>query len=108
MFDNLVPFSNIHELNLDWIIAKVKEYIIKYDDLEEFVNKTVEEQNAIISKAVEDLAEGFEDLREYITENLRVIANEIINELVERGELYIGTEYDSETEELQIVLTGGE
>lgn len=105
MFDNLVPFSNIHELNLDWIIAKVKEYIIKFDDLDEFVNKTVDEQNAIISKAVEDLAEGFDDLKDYITANLRVIANEIINELVESGELYIGTEYNSETEELQIVLT---
>lgn len=105
MFDNLIPYTNIHELNLDWIIAKVKEYIIKFDDLEEFVNKTVDEQNAIISKAVEDLEEGFDDLKNYITENLRVIANEIINELVESGELYIGTEYDSETEELQIVLT---
>lgn len=108
MFENLIPYTNIHEMNLDWIIAKVKEYIIKSDDLEEFVNKTVDEQNAIISKAVEDLAEGFEDLKAYITANLRVIANEIINELVESGDLFIGTEYNSETEELQIVLTKGE
>lgn len=34
MFDNLVPFSNIHELNLDWIIAKLKEYVVKTEKTE--------------------------------------------------------------------------
>lgn len=29
MFDNLIPYTNIHEMNLDWIIAKVKEYVQK-------------------------------------------------------------------------------
>lgn len=104
VFENF-PYTNFHELNLDWIIAKVKEYIEKSEDLEDFVNESIEDQNVIIEQAVKDLAEGMEDLRDYITANLRVIANEIINELVESGELYIGTQYNSETEELQIVLT---
>lgn len=34
MFKNLIPYTDIHEMNLDWIIAKVKEYISKYDVLE--------------------------------------------------------------------------
>lgn len=105
MFNDLIPYTNIHELNLDWIIKKVHDYIIKYEDLETFVNSTVEEQNAIIEKAVEDLANGMQELRDYIIENLEIIANEIINELIESGELYIGTTYDAETEELNIVLT---
>ena len=104
VFENF-PYTNFHELNLDWIIAKVKEYIVKYDNLEDFVNKTVEEQNALIEQALQEVADGMQDLRDYITENLRVIANEIINELIESGELYIGTSYDAETEELSIVLS---
>lgn len=105
MFDNMIPYTDIHEMNLDWIIAKVKEYIIKYDDLEKFVNASIDEQNAIIKKAVEELENGMQELMDYIVANLRIIANEIINELIESGELYIGTTYDSETEELNIVLS---
>lgn len=34
MFDNLIPYSDIHEMNLDWIINAVKEYLDKVDVLE--------------------------------------------------------------------------
>ena len=34
MFNNLIPYSDIHELNLDWIIKKVREYVEKVDKLE--------------------------------------------------------------------------
>lgn len=99
------PYSNVHELNLDWIVEQVKEQITKYETLETFVNSTVEEQDAKIEQALQELAEGMQELRDYITTNLRVIANEIINELIESGELYIGTTYDAATEELNIVLS---
>lgn len=104
VFENF-PYTNFHEINLDWVISKVTEYVAKFDDLEDFVNKTVEEQNALIEQALIEISEGMQELRDYITENLRVIANEIINELIESGELYIGTSYDAETEELSIVLS---
>lgn len=100
-----VPYTNFHELNLDWIIKKVKEYITKYETLETFVNSSIENQNALIEQALQEIASGMQDLRDYIKENLRVIANEIINELIESGELFIGTSYDAATEELTIVLS---
>lgn len=100
-----VPYTNFHELNLDWIVKKVKEYITKYETLETFVNSSIENQNALIEQALQEIASGMQDLRDYITENLRVIANEIINELIESGELFIGTSYDATTEELTIVLS---
>lgn len=100
-----VPYTNFHELNLDWIVKQVKEYITKYETLETFVNSSIESQNALIEQALQEIASGMQDLRDYITENLRVIANEIINELIESGELYIGTSYDATTEELNIVLS---
>lgn len=70
MFENLVPFSNIHELNLDWIIAKVKEYIDKTDLME--IN--------------------FEDLKKYVTDyfddlDVQEEINNKLDEMLENGEL---------------------
>ena len=100
-----VPYTNFHELNLDWIVKKVKECLEKSDELEDFVNKSIEEQNAKIEQALREVSEGMEEIMTYINENLRTIANEIINQLIDSGELYIGTTYNAETEELNIVLT---
>lgn len=100
-----VPYTNFHELNLDWIVKKVKECLEKSDEVEDFVNKSIEEQNAKIEQALREVSEGMEEIMTYINENLRTIANEIINQLIDSGELYIGTTYDAETEELNIVLT---
>lgn len=100
-----VPYTNFHELNLDWIVKKVKECLQKSDEIEDFVNKSIEEQNAKIEQALREVSEGMEEIMTYINENLRTIANEIINQLIDSGELYIGTTYDAETEELNIVLT---
>lgn len=116
MFKNLIPYTDIHEMNLDWIIAKVKEYIIKYDLLEQFVSTSIEEQQKIIDDAIseqnikiqlidEKVDNGLQEIKDYIDANLRIIANEIINELIESGDLYVGTTYDAQTEELNIVLS---
>lgn len=100
-----IPYVNFHELNDDWIIEKVFEYIEKVESIDEFVKLSIDEQNAIIKKAVEDLANGMQELRDYIMENLEIIANEIINKLIESGVLYVGMRYNAETEELNIILT---
>ena len=34
MFKNLIPYSDIHEMNLDWIISIVEEYVEKVDKLD--------------------------------------------------------------------------
>lgn len=104
VFENF-PYTDVHQLNLDWIINEVKKYILKYETLENFVNSSIEEQNAKIEKALKYIAESMQELRDYIITNLRVIANEIINQLIESGELYVGTTYNAETEELNIILT---
>ena len=100
-----VPYTDYHTLNLDWLVKQVKDQITKYESLETFVNSTVEEQNAKIEQALREVSKGMKEIMTYINENLRTIANEIINQLIDSGELYIGTTYNAETEELNIVLT---
>lgn len=71
------PYVNFHEVNLNWIISKVKEYIAKTDKAEiDFL-----------------LLEGkFDALKEYIDSfiddlDLMPIINERITEMIESGEL---------------------
>lgn len=44
---NYWPYTNIHELNLDWIIAKVKELDTRFtDDIETFIREYIDEHFA--------------------------------------------------------------
>lgn len=44
---NYWPYTNIHELNLDWIIAKIKELDTRFtDDIETFVQEYINEHFA--------------------------------------------------------------
>lgn len=36
------PYTNFHELNLDWIVAKIKELESVYTDIPGFINDTIE------------------------------------------------------------------
>lgn len=36
MFQDQFPWTNIHELNLDWILKHFKEFLLALDDLEEW------------------------------------------------------------------------
>lgn len=44
VFDNF-PYSNNHELNLDWIIAQIKKIIEMLDDLDARVTALEEGEN---------------------------------------------------------------
>lgn len=112
MFDNMIPYTNVHEMNLDWIIQKVYEYMQKFIDLDAFVKLSIDEQNALLKKAVDDLENAIVELNEeiaenlqYIKDNIQPIVNEYINQLIESGEMYVGLEYIAETEELNIILS---
>ena len=92
------PYTDFNNLNLDWILNNVKLYIEKYMSLEEFVTKSIEEQNKIISEALDNILN-------YVKDNLETIAKDYIDELIQNGDLYIALNYDAVTEALTIVLT---
>lgn len=115
MFDNLIPYTNVHEMNLDWIIDKVEEYIKKYIDLETFVNSSLEEQQEYIDNALNEIRNDFSDLSEYVSNimeyiqtNIEQITNDVIVEMIQEGTINVGITYDSTTEALTIAITEGE
>lgn len=112
MFDNLIPYTNVHEMNLDWIIEKVEEYMIKYDELEKFVNSSIEEQKEYIEKILNEFRTELKDFEEqmdsfmnYISENIQQITNTIINEMIQQGTIHVAINYNETNEELNIVVS---
>ena len=111
LFNNF-PYTDFENLNLDWLIRNVKDYIAKYIELEKFVNASLEEQKNYIDEALnsfrdelEDLQEELEEFMNYVRDNIQEITNTIINEMIEDGTLYVGIEYTAETEALNIIVT---
>lgn len=39
---NKYPYTNFHELNLDWIVGKIKELETVYTDIPGLINDTIE------------------------------------------------------------------
>ena len=81
MFKNLIPYTDIHEMNLDWIIAKVKEYIektetleINFNDLKQYVNSKLIELETYMNDYFENL-----DVQDEI--------NNKLDEMAESGQL---------------------
>ena len=99
------PWSNVHELNLNWIIQALKDGLIKIEEVEEFVKAKIEAQDKYLQESIENLQAEVEANLQWIKDNVQPIVNETINELIESGTMYVGVTYDALTEELNIVLT---
>lgn len=75
------PYTNFHELNMDWLLQKVKEWVAKCEELQLSFNS---------------LSDAFDDLNEYVTnfldefvnhENLIVLVHNELERMLEAGEL---------------------
>lgn len=78
MFKNLIPYTDIHEMNLDWIINEVKKVIASNEELQ---------------KRMDELEVNINDLVQYY-----------INKAIQEGTIQIGLHYDSSTEALEIII----
>ena len=111
LFSNF-PYTDYENLNLDWIINKVKEYILKYVELENFVNASLEEQKTYIDEALnsfrdelELMKEELEEFMRYVRDNIQEITNTVINEMIQEGTITVAVNYTAETEALDIVVS---
>ena len=98
-----VPYTNFHELNLDWIVKKVAESVTKVNDIEKVVKESLEAQDV----KIDDLDTYVRTVMSTITENIEQITNDVLNQMIKDGELNVGLTYTAATEALDLVVTGG-
>ena len=82
-FIHKFPYSNFHELNLDWIISEVK---------------TLREEFTGVKKEIDDAVK-------YMKDNIYATTTEIINQAIIDGSITVGITYDPVTEELDIIVS---
>ena len=82
-FIHKFPYSNFHEINLDWLIDSMKN---------------LESQFAGVKKEIDDAVI-------YMTENIYQTTTEIINQAIADGDITVGITYDPLTEELDIIVS---
>ena len=88
-FINQFPYSDFHELNLDWLIAKTKELMTQMTTLQEEFAKievlTKDQINEMIAEAIAtnniDLYNSMTALKEQITTEYKAYCNNQINQL---------------------------
>ena len=68
MFDNKYPYLNFHELNLDWVIAKITEFDKKLDTYEDTVlEKAKEYTDSAIQESYSSLVNEFNTFKNEVT-----------------------------------------
>lgn len=77
------PYSNFHEMNLDWIISTVKALQASFDTLKKETDDAIE----------------------YMTVHLNDSVASIINQMIAAGDIHVGVTYDADNERIDIVVT---
>ena len=77
------PYTNFHDLNLDWLLGLVKD----------------------LEKSVLELSVKVDDGIKYMKDNLYANAQTIINQFIDDGTLFVAVTYTEETERLDIVTS---
>ena len=82
-FIHKFPYSNFHEINLDWLINSMKD---------------LENQFAGVKKEIDAAVI-------YMKDNIYATTTEIINQAIIDGTITVGITYDPVTEELDIIVS---
>lgn len=77
------PYSNFHELNLDWLISTVKSF----------------------SGTIDQMQDQIDEAEAYMKDNIESTTIEVINQAIQDGEYNVGVRYTAETERLDIIIT---
>ena len=79
------PYSNFHEINLDWIINTVKSY----------------------GTQINELRVEIDDAVDYLKTNLENTVIEVVNAAIEAGSFNVTVRYTAADERIDIIVTEG-
>lgn len=77
------PYSNFHELNLDWLISTVKSF----------------------SGTIDQMQDQIDEAEKYMKDNIEATATEIINQAIQEGAYNVAVQYTAADERLDIIVT---
>lgn len=80
------PYSNFHELNLDWLISTVKSF----------------------SGTIDAMQEQIDDAVQYMKDNIEASVIQIVNEAIASGAYNVAVTYTTADERIDIIVTEGE
>ena len=101
IFEN-IPYTNFHDLNLDWIIEVVKDFMQKYNSIMELIENGKRELIALTDEELEDLQNKYNALENLLNEWYASHSEDIENEL-QRAVASFG--YQANTKAAQALAT---
>lgn len=82
MFDNF-PYTNFHEMNLDWMIKIAKDFLDQYTSIQETITTGLESINTAKSEAIASLNDRADVLTTLLNEWYDTHSEDIANELAD-------------------------
>lgn len=76
MFD-LIPYTNFHELNLDWMIRVMKDFFNKYNDVQSLIDAGIVSINEATASDISELNAKYQELKTIIDETVAEYESDI-------------------------------
>lgn len=86
-FGENFPYSNFHDLNMDWIIKIAKDFLDQYTHIQDVINAGLESLDGKTTEGLESLQDKYDTLngllQDWYTEHSADIANELADALAD-------------------------
>ena len=82
MFDNF-PYTDMHQLNLDWIIKIAKDFLDQYTHIQQIITDGLESLDAKTEEGLQDLATKAEELEALLQEWYNTHSEDIADQLAD-------------------------
>ena len=91
-FGENFPYTNFHELNMDWIVKIAKDFLDQYTHIQDIISEGEESLDETITNGLADLQDKYDTLEgllnEWYNEHSEDIANELADALSDLNDWY--------------------